>query len=230
MAIPPTQGPTPSKMSAEQICTSTSNRPSIAFISGPMDPDGAYFATHYRAAVDRAIQNKHHFVIGSVEGIDTLALTYLLQQGLEPSRITIYLANFEAAIPTLFSRLAALGVRTRVVGESGEAVSTGDRDAAMTRESDYDILRYRTEEEAKELYAERWWPRVSNTEMNERRRRGVVSEAYVLKVGTERMGKEVGESRRAGEKKSFMSTLKSMFGKVKADEAQLQVLANAARK
>ena len=40
----------------------------------------------------------------------------------------------------------------------------------MTRASDYDILRYRTEAEQQSVYDERWRARVSNTERNERRR------------------------------------------------------------
>ena len=45
-----------------------------------------------------------------------------------------------------------------------------NRDARMTRASDYDILWARTEDEERELYGERWRPRVSATEMNRLRR------------------------------------------------------------
>jgi len=48
---------------------------------------------------------------------------------------------------------------------------TQERDAAMTKASDYDILRYRTEEEAKEFYGKLWMRHVTNTELNERRRK-----------------------------------------------------------
>lgn len=116
-------------------------------------------------------------MIGPVAGIDTLSLHYLLSKNIDPLRITIYMAHFEYLSTRWRSPNISLGVNVRDVED---AVTTRDRDAAMTRDSDYDILRYRTEEEAKMLYGSMWWPRVSNTEMNERRRRGVVSEAYVL--------------------------------------------------
>jgi len=62
------------------------------------------------------------------------------------------------------------------VGIREAGVTTRDRDAAMTMNSSYDILRYRTEEECKMLYGDLWWPRVSNTEMNERRRMALKGE------------------------------------------------------
>ena len=45
-----------------------------------------------------------------------------------------------------------------------------DRDARMTRASDYDILWARSEDEERECYGERWRPRVSATAMNRLRR------------------------------------------------------------
>jgi len=54
-----------------------------------------------------------------------------------------------------------------VVGRNHE-----ERDEACTRASHYDILRYRPEEEARQLFGERYWPRISGTEKNERRRKG----------------------------------------------------------
>ncbi|KAL1600790.1 hypothetical protein SLS60_007178 [Paraconiothyrium brasiliense] len=64
-----------------------------------------------------------------------------------------------------------------------DAITTQDRDAAMTRDSDYDILRYLTEEEAKKLYGEGWWPKVTNTELNERRREAIMSQKNVVGEG-----------------------------------------------
>lgn len=56
-----------------------------------------------------------------------------------------------------------------VVGRNHE-----ERDEACTRASHYDILRYRPEEEARQLFGERYWPRISGTEKNERRRKSGV--------------------------------------------------------
>lgn len=85
------------------------------------------------------------------------------------------MASFEYASSTWRASFSELGVR---VFNVEEAVTTRERDAAMTRDSDYDILRYRTEEEARAVYGSGWWPRVSNTEMNERRRAGDQSQEY----------------------------------------------------
>jgi hypothetical protein len=153
-------------------------RPCVAFISGPLDASEDYFNQHYKARIDVAISEGHHFVMGPVSGIDTMALHYLLDQHTSPSRITVYMANFEFSNPVLRGHFSALGVNTKNVGDA--SATTRDRDAQMTQESHYDILRYRTEAEAKELYGSGWWPRVSNTEMNERRRAGITSQAYKL--------------------------------------------------
>ncbi|OCK79849.1 hypothetical protein K432DRAFT_271007, partial [Lepidopterella palustris CBS 459.81] len=142
----------------------------VAFISGPLDSSDSYFTTHYAPKILSAIAAGDSFVVGPVRGIDTLALHFLLSppQNISPDRITVFMTHTEYATQSWREEYEKLGVK---VFEEG--VTTRDRDAAMTRESDYDILRYRTEEEAKELYGEAWWPRVSNTEMNERRRKGI---------------------------------------------------------
>jgi hypothetical protein len=95
------------------------------------------------------------------------------------------MAAFEYANSSWSATFTSLGVNVNGVED---AYTTRERDAAMTRNSDYDILRYRTEDEAKEVYGSAWWPRVSNTEMNERRRRGITNQAYGVDDGG---GKEV---------------------------------------
>lgn len=87
-------------------------------------------------------------------------------------------------------------------------MTTRERDAAMTRDSDYDILRYRTEGEAREVYGKGWWPRVSNTEMNERRRRGVTSQKY----GLEGEGGKKGDGEEGGGE-AEKSRLGKLFGR-----------------
>ncbi|KAF2263996.1 hypothetical protein CC78DRAFT_421879, partial [Lojkania enalia] len=142
-----------------------------AFISGPLDPSLEYFAQYYISRIDAAIHAGHDFVIGPVDGVDAMALDYLLSREVDPQRITIYMANFEFRDEARRQALEKRDVKVQMVGDIG--ATTRERDAKMTENSDYDILRYRTEKEAKALYGERWWPRVSNTEMNERRRRGI---------------------------------------------------------
>jgi hypothetical protein len=95
------------------------------------------------------------------------------------------MAAFEYANTPWLATFTSLGVNANGVED---AYTTRERDAAMTRDSDYDILRYRTEDEAKEVYGSMWWPRVSNTELNERRRRGITSQVYSADEGS---GKEV---------------------------------------
>ncbi|KAF9741938.1 hypothetical protein PMIN06_008220 [Paraphaeosphaeria minitans] len=162
--------------------------PLTAFISGPLDPTPAYFTTHYAPKLDTAISASHNFIVGPVRGVDALALQYLLEKGVEPGKISVYMAPFEYASSTWRTSFASLGVN---VVEVGDAVTTRERDAAMTRDSDYDVLRYRTEEEARVVYGAGWWPRVSNTEMNERRRAGDESEEY--RSSGEREGGKIGE-------------------------------------
>ena len=167
----------------------------VAFISGPLDPDDEYFATHYAPRIDAAIQAQHSFIMGPVAGIDTVSLHYLLTKGVAPDRIKVYMAHFEYLSTNWRTQYLDLGVGVQDVVD---ATTTQERDAAMTRDSDYDILRYRTEEEAKKLYGAGWWPRVSNTEMNERRRRGVTSRAYTLDASTEGTPKIEEEKPRRG--------------------------------
>jgi hypothetical protein len=136
-----------------------------AFISGPTDPDPEYFSLHYQPAILAALSAGDSFVIGPVPGIDTLALSFLLAQKVPSSRLTVYLTKCESRyhIP----RLEELGVNYKIV----EGSITQVRDAAMTRVSDYDILKYRSEKEAKEFYGKNWIEYVTNTELNERRRK-----------------------------------------------------------
>jgi hypothetical protein len=179
----------------------------IAFISGPIDADSTYFTAHYKAHIDSAISAGHSFVMGPVAGIDTLSLHYLLAANIEKPRIAVYMAHFEYLNTTWRSQYIALGVNVRDIVDAG---TTRERDAAMTKESDYDILRYRTEEEAKAFYGSKWWPRVSNTEMNERRRRGVISGNYTLggDVGAVRDVQGAREEEGGGFRKRFIGFLK----------------------
>jgi hypothetical protein len=142
-----------------------------AFISGPISPPTDYFSTHYAPHLLSAAARGDSFVLGPAGDIDTLALDFLLSSALVPAgRITVYLAEFEAKAfgSTRFAAFEAAGGNVRV-----EGVTTGERDAAMTAASDYDVLRYMSQEEARAHYGPTYWPRISNTEKNERRRKGL---------------------------------------------------------
>ncbi|CAK46357.1 hypothetical protein AnigIFM63604_005453 [Aspergillus niger] len=145
--------------------------PQIAFISGPIDtgPNESYFHTHYPPLLTAAIARNDSFVLGPLPyGVDSDALSYLLQYPVSPARITIFVTSREDSLWGMQFR--ALGVNVHVV----EGDSTHDRDVAMTAASTYDILRIRTEEEAKQMYGRLWREGyVTNTERNWRRRRGV---------------------------------------------------------
>ncbi|KAL5041592.1 hypothetical protein BDW71DRAFT_201250 [Aspergillus fruticulosus] len=143
----------------------------MTFISGPIDtgPDRVYFRTHYVQPINAAIAAGHDFVIGPIlSGVDADALDYLLNYPILTSRITIFMTvSEEKAWGNTFREH---GVSVHVLED--RQATTQNRDAAMTAASDYDILRWRTEEEAREFYGELYRPgRVTNTERNWRRRK-----------------------------------------------------------
>ncbi|KJA23956.1 hypothetical protein HYPSUDRAFT_201071 [Hypholoma sublateritium FD-334 SS-4] len=148
-------------------------RPRTAFISGPLEPGQDYFRTHYEARIREAIAAGDAFVMGPAEGMDTMARNFLLDEAaVAPERVTVYFSEqqvlWDPELAALKARVERLGGHVVV-----EGMSTGVRDAAMTRDSDYDILRYMSVEEQKAFYGKRYFPRVSNTEKNERRRLGL---------------------------------------------------------
>ncbi|GKZ27615.1 hypothetical protein AbraIFM66951_005603 [Aspergillus brasiliensis] len=151
--------------------------PQTAFISGPIDtgPQETYFHTHYTPLLTAAIARNDSFVLGPLPyGVDSDALAYLLQYPVSPTRITIFVTSREDSLWGMQFR--ALGVNVHVV----EGDNTRDRDAAMTEASTYDILRLRTEEEARKVYGESWREGyVTNTERNWKRRRGIQEEERV---------------------------------------------------
>ncbi|KAJ3093768.1 hypothetical protein HK100_006419 [Physocladia obscura] len=151
----------------------------IAFVSGPLDASWDYFSEHYLTTIDTAIVNNHSFVVGDSKGIDTLALEYLLTR-VPATKVTVFTLPRQAA--SVRKRLAdhvARGLGIVVVTERHALSDTSldaanflheDRDFCCTAASHYDILRYRSDSEAKLLYGARWRPRISGTERNERRR------------------------------------------------------------
>ncbi|KAJ7489574.1 hypothetical protein FB451DRAFT_1553359 [Mycena latifolia] len=109
-----------------------------AFVSGPLAPTSAYFQEHYLPKLEAAIAQGDAFVLGPDRGVAALALEYLRQHGVVPSRVTVFLTEPEAAQPQLHAfadGLRAQGVKVVVAG-AGHT----ERDAAMTAASDYNIL------------------------------------------------------------------------------------------
>ncbi|KAF5325425.1 hypothetical protein D9619_009967 [Psilocybe cf. subviscida] len=148
---------------------STPNEQQIAFISGPIEPDEDYFLSHYASLIDLAITKGHLFIMGPALGMDTMARNYLIKQGILPSRITVYFAEFqERLMAKEIESIRALGINIKV-----EGLTMSDCNAAMTQDSHYDVLRYMSIEEQMAFYGSRYYVRVSGTEKNERRRQGL---------------------------------------------------------
>ncbi|KAJ5182397.1 hypothetical protein N7492_000013 [Penicillium capsulatum] len=149
----------------------------VAFISGPMDtgPGEDYFHTHYVPRILHAIETGDDFVIGPLpRGVDADALDFLLTYPVAPNRITIFVTSAEEGIWGAHFR--ARGVRLHVV----EGQMSRERDAALTRASDYDILRLRTPEEAQAFYARLWRDGyVTNTERNWKRRQKIAEDVVI---------------------------------------------------
>ena len=167
---------------AETISRPKRYPPQIAFVSGHMNLTPQQLSEHYFPRLDEALAQGHHFVIGDAAGLDTSALTYLLAQIDKypdiKQRITVHISR-----PSQIDKYQSMGMHTECVSEKYQK---GDprarhlnRDARMTRASNYDILWVRTEAEERALYGQKWRPRVSATEMNRLRRLEVDNAAGV---------------------------------------------------
>ena len=129
-----------------------------------MDVSPAEFTTHYAPTIDLAISHNDNFILGDAQCAEKFALDYLLRHG-GPTikhRITVYpsrlynIAKFEAiglrigTDPSADG--AADGASSRGKGrrQRDSQVRHLQRDARMTRASDYDMLwvRRRRDEEA----------------------------------------------------------------------------------
>jgi hypothetical protein len=145
----------------------------IAFVSGHVEIEQADFILHYKAELDKAVAEGHHFVIGNAKGVDTLALQYLLvEQKVDPKSITVFVFDRyrnQEEIAKLYQEKCKVHTRT------GFASYT-DRDKAMTLASDYDIAWVRDVETAKKLYGQDWTAsKKSGTQLNLERRINVCS-------------------------------------------------------
>ncbi|KIM39002.1 hypothetical protein M413DRAFT_447364 [Hebeloma cylindrosporum] len=139
----------------------------IAFISGPLERDPAYFERYYASRILKAIRAGHMFVLGCSRGTDTIAYNFLGRYGVVTSRIRIYMnSSEETQIRGAFKQFEQAGGSVVIVKGGHE-----ERDEAMTRASHYDILRYRTESECQSRYGAAYRKHVSDTEKNELRRK-----------------------------------------------------------
>ncbi|KAF2501489.1 hypothetical protein BU16DRAFT_426794, partial [Lophium mytilinum] len=138
--------------------------PRVAFISGHIDITTAQFHTQYASHLDTAIAHGDTFIMSNAGGADTMGLAYLRDHGVAPDRITIYMHMPRANRKLNATQKEGYGIRV-VQGYHNE------RDAAMTEESDYDILWVRDEADTAKLYGGKYRPgRVSGTQKNMDRR------------------------------------------------------------
>lgn len=129
-----------------------------AFISGHIDVSEEEFLYFYAKPIDQAIAEGNHFVVGDAPGVDLLSQKYVVEH-VGPKRITVFCRGTTP-------RCLHCKELTVIYGfESHEA-----KDAAMTKNSDYDIAFVRSVEEQKALYGNRFRPRISGTEKNLLRR------------------------------------------------------------
>jgi hypothetical protein len=100
------------------------------FISGHRDLTWEEFAKWYAPAISRTLStdNRATFVVAECDGADRMAQDYLLACGVAPIGVTVY---HMLKSPRY---LAHRGMRTL-----GGFTSDEERDAAMTKDSDYDI-------------------------------------------------------------------------------------------
>src|SRR5271156_2324476 len=113
----------------------------IAFISGHVDLSQAEFQSYYSSAIDQALNDGDHFVIGSARGADSYALKYLIAKNIDPQKITVYLYEKN---PNRVAELAAHYHQLKIKLRDGYNSCTS-RDAQMTRDSSYDIAWVRPE-------------------------------------------------------------------------------------
>lgn len=152
---------------------SQSSQVPVAFVSGHMNITPDQFQTHYLPRIQDALSQGHQFVIGDAKGLDGLVLDYLLAQECAypdiRESITVHVSR-----PYQVEKYQSLGVKTISNAEKHDKKNPRarhlNRDAGMTRSSDYDILWVRSEAEDRILFGEKWRPRISATEMNRRRR------------------------------------------------------------
>jgi len=127
------------------------------FISGHCDITEDEFSREYHDKLETAVLSGANFVVGDARGVDIMAQKYLSNR---PGRVTVY---------HLFD--TPLNIANPAFKTIGGFQTHDQKDTAMTRNSNADILWIRSEEEQKKLYGKKYRYRISGTEKNLNRRR-----------------------------------------------------------
>jgi len=129
-------------LTLEEFQHEIDSRPRTQFISGYRDLTETDFAQHYHNKLDRTITRGDSFIMAnSGTGVEVMALAYLKRANVSPERITIYSLQPVAEADSQETDTLT-GYRTKtIVG------GTADRDIALTKDSDCDILWLRGEDE-----------------------------------------------------------------------------------
>lgn len=132
----------------------------VYFISGHTDITQEQFDHHYRQRIVEAASNPlNEFVMVTAPGADTMSQK-LLTELMACDRMTVY---HRGESPEF---LADPSIKT-----VGGWKSHDQKDAAMTKNSDVDILYVRSTDESKKLYGDKFNPkRMSGTQKNLNRR------------------------------------------------------------
>ena len=97
-----------------------------AFISGHLDIDELDFNEFYKPSIDEAIRHGHNFVVGDAKGADALAQNYLNH-------------NYHRAYVKVYHMFDKPRWNEGGCDTIGGFTCDEERDAAMTKASDYDI-------------------------------------------------------------------------------------------
>lgn len=101
----------------------------IYFISGHKDTTKEQFKEHYIPAIEKIIQSDSSFgfIVGDCEGLDLMAQSYLVTRGFTNKVFVYHLSDKPRNI--------ADGITKLIGGFSSDK----EREAAMTKDSDFDI-------------------------------------------------------------------------------------------
>lgn len=129
------------------------------FISGHTDLSHKEFLKYYQEKIDQAINENANFVIGDATGVDLFAQNYIASKNVDRTKIIIYhLFDKPKNNPNNYPTQG--GFKTH-----------NEKDAAMTKNSNEDILWFRSADESKLFYGDKYNPkRISGTETNHIRR------------------------------------------------------------
>ena len=139
-----------------------------AFISGHTDLTNEEFVKHYVPQLKNALEENDNFLTAYAFGADVKSVDWLLRNGIDPKKITVYLLD------KYIHKLKTLQ-ELHVNVETGFGTHL-KRDEKLTEDSDYDITWLRSIEDSKHMYGTDWSKgSVSATEKNILRRERLLS-------------------------------------------------------